>query len=79
MKRSWILLNVTTSVLSLVYIFAPPILKIFGQSDEISTLVGKFTICMLPRLFAYAMNFPNKGSSNHKARSWPWIRSLQWI
>eukprot|EP00253_Pinus_taeda_P002153 PITA_02153 len=78
MQRSWIILNVTALVLSLVYIFAPPILKLFGQTDEISALAGKFAIWMLPQLFAYAMNFPIQKflQSQSKVMAMAWISAL---
>jgi len=78
MQRSWIILNVTALALSLVYIFAPPILKLFGQSDEISALAGKFAIWMLPQLFAYAMNFPIQKflQSQSKVMAMAWISAV---
>ncbi|KAH9302713.1 hypothetical protein KI387_014296, partial [Taxus chinensis] len=78
MQRSWIILNVTALFLSLVYIFAPPILKLFGQSDEISNMAGKFAIWMLPQLFAYALNFPMQKflQSQSKVMAMAWISAL---
>lgn len=78
MQRSWIILSVTALFLSLVYIFAPPILKLFGQSDEISDLAGKFAIWMLPQLFAYALNFPIQKflQSQSKVMAMAWISAL---
>eukprot|EP01018_Ginkgo_biloba_P032062 Gb_09088 [translate_table: standard] len=81
MQRSWVILNGTSLVLSLVYIFAPPILKLFGQSDEISDLSGKFAIWMLPQLFAYAMNFPMQKFLQSQSKVWAmaWISALALI
>uniref|UniRef100_A0A0D6R5V7 Protein DETOXIFICATION n=1 Tax=Araucaria cunninghamii TaxID=56994 RepID=A0A0D6R5V7_ARACU len=78
MQRSWIILNVTALFLSLIYIFAPPILKLFGQSDEIAELAGKFSVWMLPQLFAYAMNFPIQKflQSQSKVMAMAWISAL---
>ncbi|XXG57502.1 hypothetical protein AAC387_Pa03g4638 [Persea americana] len=58
LQRSWIILVFTALLLSPLYIFATPILKLLGQSDEIADLAGKFSIWMLPELFAFALNFP---------------------
>ena len=58
MQRSWIILNTTCLLLSLLYIFATPILKLIGQKPEISEAAGNFSLYMIPQLFAYAMNFP---------------------
>ncbi|GMH31120.1 hypothetical protein Nepgr_032963 [Nepenthes gracilis] len=58
MQRSWVILNVTSLVLSIVYIFAAPLLRFIGQTPDISEAAGTFAVWMLPQLFAYAMNFP---------------------
>ncbi|XP_017971873.1 PREDICTED: protein DETOXIFICATION 29 isoform X2 [Theobroma cacao] len=58
MQRSWIILNSTALVLLFLYIFAEQILKLIGQTEEISKAAGTFAIWMIPQLFAYAMNFP---------------------
>ncbi|XP_042502986.1 protein DETOXIFICATION 29-like [Macadamia integrifolia] len=58
MQRSWVILNTTAIVLSSIYIFAEQLLKLIGQSDEISKAAGVFAIWMIPQLFAYSMNFP---------------------
>uniref|UniRef100_A0A1D1Y4U3 Protein DETOXIFICATION n=1 Tax=Anthurium amnicola TaxID=1678845 RepID=A0A1D1Y4U3_9ARAE len=58
MQRSWIILLFTAAVLSIPYVFATPILRLLGQSDDIAELAGKFSIWMIPELFALALNFP---------------------
>ncbi|XP_042507457.1 protein DETOXIFICATION 33-like isoform X2 [Macadamia integrifolia] len=58
MQRSWVILFVTSLILVPVYVFSSSILKLFGQTDEIAEITGKFAIWMLPQLFAYALNFP---------------------
>lgn len=58
MQRSWIILNSTAVVLSLLYVFGAKILRLIGQTEEISQAAGEFAIWMIPQLFAYAMNFP---------------------
>ncbi|KAI7997372.1 Protein DETOXIFICATION 29 [Camellia lanceoleosa] len=58
MQRSWLILNTTALMLVFVYIFATHILKIIGQTDQISEEAGKFALWMIPQLFAYAMNYP---------------------
>lgn len=42
MQRSWLILLVTSFVLLPIYIYAPPILTFFGESDEISQAAGWF-------------------------------------
>ncbi|GMI75031.1 hypothetical protein like AT3G26590 [Hibiscus trionum] len=58
MQRSWLILNSTALLLSLLYIFAAPILRLIGQTESISKAAGMFAIWMIPQLFAYAFNFP---------------------
>lgn len=58
LQRSWVILLATAVLLSVTYIFATPILKLLGQSHEIAELAGRFSIWMIPELFAYAVNFP---------------------
>ncbi|KAF8377464.1 hypothetical protein HHK36_030842 [Tetracentron sinense] len=58
MQRSWIILVCTSLLLVPIYVFSPPILKLFGLTTEIADATGKFALWMLPQLFAYALNFP---------------------
>jgi MATE family multidrug resistance protein len=58
MQRSWVILITTSLLLSVLYIFAAPLLKLIGQTEEISETAGLFAIYMIPQLFAYAANFP---------------------
>ncbi|KHN21009.1 Protein TRANSPARENT TESTA 12 [Glycine soja] len=58
MQRSWVILFVTALILLPLYIWSPPILRLFGQTAEISDAAGKFALWMIPQLFAYAINFP---------------------
>eukprot|EP00268_Persea_americana_P061290 TRINITY_DN7728_c0_g1_i3.p1 TRINITY_DN7728_c0_g1~~TRINITY_DN7728_c0_g1_i3.p1 ORF type:complete len:217 (-),score=21.41 TRINITY_DN7728_c0_g1_i3:2754-3404(-) len=58
MQRSWIITGVTAMVLTPVYIFTSPILKILRQATDISDVAGRYCIWVIPQLFAYAINFP---------------------
>ncbi|KAL1365519.1 protein DETOXIFICATION 29 [Arachis duranensis] len=58
MQRSWVILNTTCLLLSLLYVFAKPLLNFIGQTAAISKAAGEFAVWMIPQLFAYAMNFP---------------------
>ncbi|KAG8377714.1 hypothetical protein BUALT_Bualt08G0061500 [Buddleja alternifolia] len=75
MQRSWVILLVTSIFLLPIYLFAPPILKFFGESDEISRAAGKFAIWMIPQMFAYAVNFPIQKflQSQRKLMAMAWI------
>lgn len=58
MQRSWVILNSTALLLSLLYIFAGPILRFIGQTESIAAAACEFALWMLPQLFAYSMIFP---------------------
>ncbi|XP_043711953.1 protein DETOXIFICATION 33-like [Telopea speciosissima] len=58
MQRSWVILTLTAFFLLPIYFFASPILRFFGQDHEIAELAGKFSLYMIPQVFAYAINFP---------------------
>ncbi|XP_057973020.1 protein DETOXIFICATION 33 isoform X1 [Malania oleifera] len=58
MQRSWVILVTTACVMVPIYVFAPPILELIGETTEISEAAGTFALWMLPQLFAYAVNFP---------------------
>ncbi|KAL9688382.1 hypothetical protein QQ045_032803 [Rhodiola kirilowii] len=58
LQRSWLILNSTSLLLLPFYIFATPLLKLIGQTTQISNAAGTFALYMIPQLFAYAFNFP---------------------
>lgn len=58
MQRSWVILLVTALFLMFIYIFATPLLKLIGQTEDISNAAGGLALRMIPQLFAYAINFP---------------------
>eukprot|EP00253_Pinus_taeda_P024528 PITA_24528 len=75
MQRSWIILTATAMLLSPIYIFSAPILKLLGQADDISDLAGQFAIWTLPLLFSFAINFPVQKflQSQSKVTAMAWI------
>ena len=58
LQRSWILLFVVCILLSPIYFFASPILKLLGQTDEVSELSGVVSLWVLPIHFTFAFIFP---------------------
>ncbi|WJX09372.1 Protein DETOXIFICATION 33 [Trifolium repens] len=58
MQRSWIILLTAALLMLPFYIWASPLLKLVGQTDEVAEAAGKFALWMIPQLFAYALNFP---------------------
>ncbi|XP_047326633.1 protein DETOXIFICATION 35 [Impatiens glandulifera] len=75
MQRSWIILTIAAIILSPIYIFATPILKILGQQDEIADLAGVFTIQILPQLFSLALCFPTQKFLQAQSK----VNALAWI
>lgn len=41
MQRSWIILLCAALLLVPIYVFSPPVLKLIGETSEISDLAGK--------------------------------------
>ncbi|KAE8679885.1 hypothetical protein F3Y22_tig00111393pilonHSYRG00057 [Hibiscus syriacus] len=79
MQRSWVILLITSCLISPIYIWSPPILKLFGETTEISDAAGcKFAIWMMPQLFAYAMNFPIQKflQAQSKVMVMAWVSAL---
>ncbi|XP_063939915.1 protein DETOXIFICATION 30-like [Daucus carota subsp. sativus] len=58
MQRSWVILNSTAFLLMFLYIFAARILRLIGQTEDISREAGKVAVWMIPQLYAYAIYFP---------------------
>ncbi|XP_038718729.1 protein DETOXIFICATION 27-like [Tripterygium wilfordii] len=58
MQRSWIVLFLCCILLLPLYLFASPILKIFGQPSDIAELSGVASIWMIPLHFSFAFQFP---------------------
>ena len=42
MQRSWVILLTTSCVLVPIYVWAPPILELIGETAEISRAAGQF-------------------------------------
>ncbi|XP_027347648.1 protein DETOXIFICATION 29 [Abrus precatorius] len=75
MQRSWVIMNATAILLSLLYVFAEPILKFIGQTTAISEAAGVLALWMIPQLFAYAMNFPIQKFLQAQSK----IMAMAWI
>lgn len=58
LQRSWLILTAMSVCLLPLYFFATPILRFFHQDDHIAVLAGRFSLYMIPQIFAYALNFP---------------------
>ncbi|KAL2318658.1 hypothetical protein Fmac_032534 [Flemingia macrophylla] len=78
MQRSWVILFTTALILTPIYIWSAPILRLVGQTAEISEAAGKFAILMIPQMFAYALNFPIQKflQSQRKVLVMLWISAL---
>ncbi|XP_050385781.1 protein DETOXIFICATION 35-like [Argentina anserina] len=60
MQRSSIILWITCMLLSLLYIFATPFLKILGQQDIIAEFAGKYSLLIIPQMFSFPINLPTQ-------------------
>jgi MATE family multidrug resistance protein len=58
LQRSWIVLTVCCILVSPIYIFATPILKLIGQPDDVAEIAGLVALCLLPLHFSLALQFP---------------------
>ncbi|GLJ39521.1 hypothetical protein SUGI_0807630 [Cryptomeria japonica] len=58
LQRSWIVLFVVSLLLLPMYLFATPILKLMGQSDEIAQLSGTLAVWFIPQHIGYAFSLP---------------------
>ncbi|XP_042509200.1 protein DETOXIFICATION 33-like [Macadamia integrifolia] len=78
MQRSWVILNLMSFVLLPIYFFATPILRFFGQDEDIAGLAGTFSLYMIPQLFAYAINFPMQKflQAQSKVMAMAWVSGL---
>ncbi|XP_043709573.1 protein DETOXIFICATION 33-like [Telopea speciosissima] len=70
LQRSWIITGVSALVLTPLYVYASPILKLLHQSNNISELAGKYSIWVIPQLFALAFNFPIQKFFQSQGRVW---------
>ncbi|KAL6123207.1 hypothetical protein ACLB2K_075729 [Fragaria x ananassa] len=60
MQRSCIILSITCFLLSSIYIFATPFLKILGQQDSIAEFAGKYCLLIIPQMFSFIINLPTQ-------------------
>ncbi|KAI8028321.1 Protein DETOXIFICATION 33 [Camellia lanceoleosa] len=70
MQRSFIITIITALLLTPVYVFTSPLLKLLHQSKSISELSGKYAIWVIPQLFAYALNFPIQKFLQAQSKIW---------
>ena len=57
-QRSFIVLFLCCFLLSPLYIFAAPILKLLGQPEDVAELSGVVAIWLIPLHFSFAFMFP---------------------
>lgn len=70
MQRSCLITLTTALLLTPVYIFTSPLLKLLHQSSGISELAGKYAIWVIPQLYAYALNFPVQKFLQAQSKIW---------
>lgn len=60
MQRSWIILLASALLLCPLYLFATPVLRLIGQEEDIAVAAGRFSVAILPQVFAQAVTFPTQ-------------------
>ncbi|WOH05736.1 hypothetical protein DCAR_0625156 [Daucus carota subsp. sativus] len=58
LQRSFILLTLTSVLLTVLYVFSKPFLILLGETEEIASAAAVFIFGLIPQIFAYAINFP---------------------
>ncbi|KAF7809347.1 protein DETOXIFICATION 27-like [Senna tora] len=58
MQRSWVVLFLCCVLLLPMYVFATPVLRALGQTEELAQLAGTVSIWMIPLHFSFAFQFP---------------------
>ncbi|KAL6646391.1 hypothetical protein ACP70R_017999 [Stipagrostis hirtigluma subsp. patula] len=58
LQRSWIILLASALLMSPFFVFAEPLLLLIGQDADVARAAGRFTLYILPSVFAMAVNFP---------------------
>ncbi|KAK3230982.1 hypothetical protein Dsin_002863 [Dipteronia sinensis] len=58
MQRSWLVLIMFCFLLLPFYVFASPILKWLGQTDDVAEMSGVIAVWMIPLHFSFAFIFP---------------------
>ncbi|XP_011076127.1 protein DETOXIFICATION 35 [Sesamum indicum] len=75
MQRSIVILLATCVLVSPLYTFATPILKLLGQQDEIADPAGTYTLLVLPQLCSLAVAFPTQKFLQAQSK----VSVLAWI
>ncbi|XP_048129027.1 protein DETOXIFICATION 33-like [Rhodamnia argentea] len=70
MQRSCIITCITALLLTPIYIFVSPILQILRQDKHISEVAGKYSLWVIPQLYAYALNFPVQKFLQSQSKVW---------
>ncbi|OVA15274.1 Multi antimicrobial extrusion protein [Macleaya cordata] len=58
LQRSWIVLFFSAVLLLPMFIFATPLLKFMGQSEEVAEKAGTVALWLIPLHFSFAFQFP---------------------
>ncbi|KAK4478276.1 hypothetical protein RD792_017563 [Penstemon davidsonii] len=75
MQRSILILFGTSVFLLPLYIFSTPILKLFGQTDEIAIPAGFYTLLTIPQLLSLPIAFPTQKFLQAQSK----VTILAWI
>ncbi|KAL5732224.1 hypothetical protein ACHQM5_004871 [Ranunculus cassubicifolius] len=56
MQRSWVVVNIACTLMVPFFIFATPIFRLLGQTEELSVASGKFALWFIPILYNFVFN-----------------------
>ncbi|XXG41091.1 hypothetical protein AAC387_Pa01g1632 [Persea americana] len=57
LQRSWIVLFICSLLLTPLFIFTSPILRLLGQAEHIAAIAGNFSLWFIPIIFSYIFSF----------------------
>lgn len=75
LQRSWIILFGATLLMVPIFVLAEPLLLLVGQDPELARAAGRFTLYVLPGVFAFAVNFPTQKFLQAQSK----VAVLAWI
>uniref|UniRef100_A0A9I9CSB6 Protein DETOXIFICATION n=1 Tax=Cucumis melo TaxID=3656 RepID=A0A9I9CSB6_CUCME len=75
LQRSWIVLFLCCVLLTPIFLFASPILKLIGEPDELAEKAGVLSIWFLPFHFSIAFYYPLQRFMQSQVKVWPIVWS----
>ncbi|CAL4886061.1 unnamed protein product [Urochloa decumbens] len=74
-QRSVLVLAASALLLTPLYLYAGPLLRLLGQDGAIADAAGEFTLAILPQMFSLALAFPTQKLLQAQGK----VAALAWI